>query len=128
MARCRAKVERDVAANRKVVAASKKAGGRAALEAFEPAFFSNMVLVLDQLFVHRLRTVEDKDGNALNKVRVLCNSLALHDGVKTAESGIKLAPEPSVLKLQRGEAITLREADFVALARAFFAEVERKFV
>lgn len=128
VAGCRAKVERDVAAFRKIASATKKAGGGAALEAFEPVFFNNMVLVLDQLFVHRLRTVEGKDGNPLNEVRVLCNSIGQHDGVMTPDSGIKLVPERSVLKLQPSKAIALREADFAALSSAFFAEVERRFV
>jgi hypothetical protein len=43
----------------------KKVGS--ALRAFEPLFFSNMTLVLDRYFVHRLRMVTGKDSNPLNE-------------------------------------------------------------
>ena len=99
-----------------------------AIEAFEGAFFNNMVLVLDESFVHRLRTIEGKDGNALNEVRVLCNSILLNNGVMSVDSSIKLSPDKSVLKYQVGDEIRLNEADFSLLSSAFFAEIERKYV
>jgi len=40
-----------------------------------------MVLVLDSSFSHRQRTMELKDGNPLNEVRVLCNSILENDGI-----------------------------------------------
>jgi hypothetical protein len=42
---------------------------RSALDAFEPLFFNNMTLVLDRYFVHRLRMVAGKDGNALKSCK-----------------------------------------------------------
>ena len=41
-----------------------------AIDVFEPRFFSNMVLVLDNCLRHRSRTMELKDGNPPNEVRV----------------------------------------------------------
>jgi hypothetical protein len=73
------------------------------MEAFEATFFNNMVLLLDYLFVHRLRTVEGKDGNPLNEVRILCNSMLLNDNIMTADKSIKLSPEGSVLKYRVGD-------------------------
>jgi hypothetical protein len=41
---------------------------------------------------------------------------------------IKLKPETSVLKLKVGDSIALSEAGFSLLSKAFFDEIERKFV
>jgi hypothetical protein len=71
----------------------------AAFESFEPVFFNNMVLILDTYFTHRSRTTEGKDGNPLNEVRVLCNSILENKSVLRADKSIKLKPETSVLKL-----------------------------
>ncbi|HLG12719.1 MAG TPA: hypothetical protein VI876_13250, partial [Dehalococcoidia bacterium] len=95
---------------------------------FESTLFNNLVLVLDAFFVHRLRTVEGKDGNPLNEVRVICNSLLNNRNVMTADESIKLSPEKSVLQYQFGEAIKLNEAAFILIFQAFFTEIERKFV
>jgi hypothetical protein len=135
---CRARVDSDVAAYRKHVAAAKKKGVSVkALEPFEVTFFNNMVLLLDYLFVHRLRTVEGKDGNPLNEVRVLCNSMLHNNNVLTyrrppsepgaATTGLKLSAETSVLQQEEGDEIKLTEADFVRLSSAFFTEIESKY-
>jgi hypothetical protein len=41
---------------------------------------------------------------------------------------LKLPPEKSVLGLQVGEEVKLTEADFVRLADAFFAELEKRLL
>jgi hypothetical protein len=105
-----------------------KARYDAAAEAFEPVFFNNMVHVLDNYFVHRSRTLEKKDGNALNEVRMLCTSMVSNDGRLAADKQIKLNPEKSVLGYKVGDVIALRENDFQLLAKAFFAEIEAKFL
>src|SRR3954468_19110062 len=84
--RCRARIAADVSAYDDLAATSPN--GAAA--AFEPRFFNCMVQVLDHLFVHRLRGVEGKDGNPLNEVRVLCDSLMLNAGVLAADKQNKL--------------------------------------
>jgi hypothetical protein len=100
-------------------------------------FFNGQVLLLDYMFVHRLSGIEGKDGNPLNEVRVLCNSLLLHGGVLQVErlpgwpasavAGLKLPADKSVLKLAPGAQVRLREADFVKLSEAFFSELERRY-
>ena len=99
-------------------------GGSADAEA---AFFNNMVLALDHYFLHRVRKQEGKDGNPLNEVRVLCDSLVENDGVFAADSTIKLKPEETVLGLEPGDAIRLTQDDFRRLADGFLAEIEARY-
>ncbi len=101
--------------------------GASGIASFEHQFFNNMVLVLDYLFVHRTRTLELKDGNPLNEVRVVCNSLLQNDGLMGKDNSIKLDPAKSVLGLHVGDEILIDEAAFERLSEAFFAELERKF-
>ena len=100
----------------------------AALEAFEPLFFNNLTLVLDRYFVHRFRMVTGKDGNPLNEVELLTESLMNNDGVLRGNNVVRFVPDQSVLKLDIGDRIRLSAAQFEQLAKAFFAEIERKFV
>ena len=130
IAACSARVEADLRAYRSQV-------GKAPSEEFEARFFNDQVLLLDYMFVHRLTGSEGKDGNPLNEVRVLCNSLLLNHGKvqvdrlpgwpNSASSGMTLPPEKSVLKLKAGDEVRLSESDFVRLSKAFFAELEERF-
>ena len=52
-------------------AATTDAKGAKALAAFESVYFNDLVLVLDRLFVHRVRKVAGNDGNPLNEVELL---------------------------------------------------------
>ena len=130
---CRARVDTQISAYQDLIAAAKDLdrSGRprlgAAIATFEPLFFNNMVLVLDDSFLHRSRIMEGKDGNPLNEVRVLCNSLLNNGGVMAADKQIKLDPATSILKYRVGDEIELSESDFVLLAKAFFAEIKRKY-
>src|SRR5207244_13494263 len=122
----RAKTDPDVRALRK--SGSKE---------LETTFFNNLVLKLEYMFVHRLTCIEGKDGNPLNEVRVVCNSILFNQSKlqidklpgwpNSAGSGIQLPPDKSVLKLKPAEEIKVSEADFVRLAKAFFAEIEKKY-
>lgn len=99
----------------------------ASLATFEPLFFNNMVLVLDRFFVHRVRLVAGKDGNALNEVELVAEGL-MADGLMPDSTVIKLVPAQSVLQLQVGQPITLGAEQFAALAKAFFAELHSRFL
>jgi hypothetical protein len=123
----RERVASQVSAYKTFVKKAKKSAGDAAVAAFEPVYFNNMVLTLDSYFTHRLRTVEGKDGNPLNEVRVLCQSILENDGVMGSDKTIKMKPENSVLKLEVGDKISVTEAEFVRLADAYFNEIEAKF-
>src|SRR5205823_7393078 len=130
IAACRARIEANLRAYRREV-------GQKASKEFENRFFNDQVLLLDYMFVHRLSGIEGRDGNPLNEVRILCNSILLNKGKlqvnrlqgwpNSAVSGLKLLPEKSLLKLQVGDEVRLTEADFVRLSKAFFAEIEKKY-
>jgi hypothetical protein len=100
----------------------------AALADFEPLFFNNMTLVLDRLFVHRIRSVSGKDGNPLNEVELLTEALMSNDGVLQGNNVIKYVPEKSVVGLAVGDRIRLTAEQFEQLCRAFLDELERRFV
>src|SRR5262245_12227831 len=88
---CREKITGHVDAYRKMVSAARKHSAKngaqldEAIERFEPHFFNNLVLTLDCHFARRARTLEKKDGNALNEVRMLCASLATDQGMLQAD-------------------------------------------
>lgn len=130
---CRSRMESQLAAYNALVAAARanpgprKSAVASAVDSFESLFFGHLVVVLDSAFVHRSRTLELKDGNPLNEVRMLCNSILHNRGVLAADKTIKFNPAKSILKLQVGDEISLTEADFVRLSSAFFAEIEAKF-
>ena len=125
-------IDQQLAAYRKLAKAIARATTDkkvdSALESFEALFFNNMTLVLDRYFVHRLRVVTGKDGNPLNEVEMLCDSLMNNNGILRGNNVIKFTPEQSVLKLNIGDPIRLTAEQFGRLSAAFFAEIERKFV
>jgi len=122
---CRAQIDAQLGAYTALAAAAKSK--RAAIDAFEPLFFNNLTVVLDRCFVHRLRGVEGKDGNPLNEVRMLCDSVIENKAVLRADKTIKYQPETSVSKLAVGDPIALDQSTFTALCDAFFVEIQRKF-
>lgn len=107
--------------------AYKKLDG-AAPDGFEALFFNNMTIVLDRYFVHRLRMVTGKDGNPINEVEMLSDSLMNNGGILRANNVIKFIPDQSVTKLRVGDPIRLTADQFDRLSAAFFAEIERKFL
>jgi hypothetical protein len=124
-------VKRQLAAYRTLAKAVDQAAdpkAAAALEALEPLLFNNMALALDRYFVHRLRMTTGKDGNPVNELELVSDSLMNNDGVLRGNNVIKYVPEQSVLKLDIGDEIKLSAADFDRLAKAFFADLEAKFV
>src|SRR3954447_19582561 len=108
---CRSRMESQIAMFHEVARAARGHGDadvtglEGALESLEFEYFNNMLLVLEGYFVHRLRGVEGKDGNALNEVRVLARSLMENGGTVMEDTQIPLDPDRSVLGLRVGEPV-----------------------
>ncbi|CAN7189283.1 hypothetical protein LJR027_000379 [Terrabacter sp. LjRoot27] len=130
---CRSRVETQVVMFHEVAQAARDHGDadvshlEGALESLEYEYFNNMLIVLDGYFVHRLRGVEGKDGNALNEVRVLARSLMENGGTVMADPQIRLDPAHSILGLEVGAPITLTLQQYRRISDAFLREIESKF-
>jgi len=122
------KVDEQLAAYAALAAAVKgSAKAEAALAAFAPDYFNAMLLALDHHFMHRMRGAEGKDGNPLNEVRMLVDSIMENDGVMKANSTIKYKAEKGVAGIAVGEAVVLDAETFGRLAGAYIAEIGKRF-
>ena len=99
-----------------------------ALDDLEVSYFAALVLALEMRFVHRKRSKEGKDANALHEVRVLAQSLMTNGGRLLDDPRIAPDPARSVLGLRPGDDIVVRYDDFVRLSRAFFDELEARYL
>jgi len=130
---CHQRINQQLTTFRQLASAAQKADGipgkelSRALATFETSFFNNLVLAMDRSFNHRSRTLELKDGNPLNEVRVLCDSILETGGRMTTDSTIKMKPENSVLKFKVGDEIKISASAFAKLSEAFFADMHKKF-
>jgi hypothetical protein len=127
----RARIAEQVSVFSELARVVRGAGGdeaaAAALDTLEPEYFANLVIALDSHFVHRSRGQERKDGNAMNEVRLLVNSLMRHDGIMTPEKGIRLDPARSVLGIEYGERIRVGADGFERLAAAFLDALQATY-
>jgi hypothetical protein len=108
----------------RALVAAAPAGGAAA--AFEPVFLKTLVLALDRMFVHG-RPVVGKDTNPLTEVELLAASLLVGDEF-LAQKVVRWVPEQSVTKVAAGDPVRLDLATTEALAAAYLAEIEARFV
>jgi hypothetical protein len=93
----------------------------------EAQVFAQMVVALDGWFVHRLRSAEGKDGNALNEVRLLAQGITANGGLFPADSTIHWKPDASVTGFRTGDRIEMTAESFGRLADAFLAGIARRF-
>src|SRR5215217_5865374 len=123
-----AKVEEQLAAFAALAAAAKgNAKAEAALAAFAPGYFNSALLALDHHFMHRMRGAEGKDGNPLNEVRMLSDSLMENDGVLQENKTIKYKAEKAVAGIAMGQAIAMDVETFGRLAKAYVEELGKRF-
>jgi uncharacterized protein (UPF0548 family) len=91
------------------------------------AAWNQLVPALDRWFSIRNPKLEGRDGNPINEVRAIAESVTEHGSVMVIPKGIKLNEETAVLGFLDGEEITLDGDAFERLFDAFLAEVEAKF-
>jgi hypothetical protein len=114
-------------AYRELVGAASKASGMslvridAALSAFEPAFFGNLLVALDARFASRPR-----DAGASAEVALLAAALLHHGGVLQRDAALPYDADASALRIDFGERVALNADDLAALAAAFLAELDRQ--
>jgi len=124
---CRAEIAAQIQAYRDLVGAASKASGMslaridAALAAFEPAFFNNLLIALDARFASRAR-----DAAAGVEVALLAEALLHHGGVLTANAAVPYDADAALLRLDLGERVSLNAEDVERLSAAFLAEMERR--
>jgi len=129
---CRDEIAGQVRAYRDLVGAASKASGMsltridAALAAFEPAFFNNLLVVLDARFPGRARGAAAAHTDPREEVRLLGASLLAHGGVMTVAGAAPFEPSRTVLRIDVGDRIALNADDFEAIAAAFLDAVERE--
>jgi hypothetical protein len=122
----RDEIAAQIRAYRDLVGAASKASGMsltridAALAAFEPAFFNNLLITLDARFAGR----PDSAGPSA-EVRLLCASLLRHGGVLTATGDVPYDADTALLRIDIGERIALNADDFETLCAAFLADLGR---
>lgn len=95
-----------------------KAALGAAIDAFEPPFFRNLILAMDRYFADRDPALE---GDALKEVRMLISSI-LHSHHKVSDDA-----STSILGFKAGDDIRLNAQQFAKLSEAFFSEVALKY-
>jgi len=128
LAQAKTAIDKEVRAYKKVAkAAAGDDAAASAIAAFEPLFVNGLIMTLDRFFIHRVRPVVGKDPNPLNEVEVLAESLLAGTTLKTNKV-IKWVPDQMVLGLEDGDPLSLTVVQFERLAKAFFAELEARFI
>lgn len=103
-------------------------GRQAAPAALAPSYLAALVVVVEYAFVDRTPDLEGADGNPLNDVRAIADSVIRADGVMTVSPALARRPETSVLGLAAGDPIARSEADCPHFADAFFTQLEATYV
>lgn len=93
---------------------------------FASRLAGHLVIVMDACFVNRLRATEGKDGNALNEVRLLAQSLMYGDTV-VDDSTVTWHKDAMVLGLTKGDDLELGISDVDKLQQAFFGQMLDKY-
>ena len=93
----------------------------------ESLVFGQAVVVLHTWFGHRRRELEGGDGNAMNEVRVIADSIVDNDAVLRVEGPISWVPERTVLRLEVGDDVEITANGFERLTAAYLAAIEATY-
>ena len=130
VAATRADFAAQLAAYRHLIAAASKASGMslaridAALAAFEPGYFNNLLVALAARFAPLGHGSAATPGDACDEVRLLVAAIVSNDGVLAADGASGYDPARSVLRIDAGDRVALNADDFATLSAAFLAEIE----
>ena len=95
---------------------------------FESLVFLQAVVVLDAWFVHRERDLEGDDGNPMNEVRVIADSVVGNAGTLRVREPIRWEPERTVLRFAVGDEVEMSADGFERLAAAYLAAIENTYL
>ena len=93
----------------------------------ESLVFGQAVVVLHTWFGHRHRGLEGDDGNPINEVRVIADSIVDNDAVLRVEGPITWVPERTVLHLAVGDEVEITANGFERLTAAYLAAIEATY-
>ncbi len=94
----------------------------------ESLVFLQAVVVLDAWFVHRDRAIEGDNGNPMNEVRVISDSVVSHAGTLHVPEPIRWQPDRTVLRFAVGDEVEMTADRFERLAAAYLAAIEATYV
>ena len=94
----------------------------------ESMVFAQGVVVLDAWFGGRERDLEGEDGNPMNEVRVVADSVVGNAGVLRVDGPIRWTPERTVLRLAVGDDVEVTANGYERLAAAYLAGIELTYL
>ena len=97
-------------------------------ETLENLVFTQAVVALDAWFAHRSVEMEGGDGNVMNEVRVLADSVVGNGGALRVRGPIRWVPERTVLRLAPGDEVVVTANTYERLASAYLDAVSDTFV
>ncbi len=93
----------------------------------ESLVFTQAVVVLDAWFVHGQREREGGDGNPMNEVRVIADSVLANNGTLRVAGPITWDPDRTVLGLCVGDEVEVTADGYQRLAAAYLAAIEATY-
>ena len=84
--------------------------------------------MLDAWFGGRERDLEGEDGNPMNEVRVIADSVVGNASTLRVLEPVRWAPERTVLRFAVGDEVEMSADGFERLAAAYLAAIENTYL